>query len=181
MEWIRSDLPDLPLFTCLIQLSGTDEGHISDDTIWKALYTNAEEFKKLAKYGTTCPVLSLSKSSMDGPRALRVPRGSGEGLKTRCRAIPQMRISVEQLHVESTDCVETNSQDEKTVEDMRWLAELNAKQNPSAMLTNLGVSPSNPVTGSTRGRSPKCTTLTSVPVSTPFAPAYSYDFTIREG
>lgn len=85
---------------------------------------------------------------------------------------------------------------------MRWLAELNAKQNPSAMLTNLGVSPSNPVTGSTRGRSPKCvsptssslhlthqliillplrTTLTSVPVSTPFAPAYSYDFTIREG
>ncbi|OWZ74718.1 hypothetical protein C366_07006 [Cryptococcus neoformans Tu401-1] len=124
---------------------------------------------------------SASQSSMDGPRALRVPRGSGEGLKTRCRAIPQMRISVEQLHVESTDCVETNSQDEKTVEDMRWLAELNAKQNPSAMLTNLGVSPSNPVTGSTRGRSPKCTTLTSVPVSTPFAPAYSYDFTIREG
>lgn len=50
-----------PLFTCLIQLSGTDEGHISDDTIWKALYTNAEEFKKLAKYGTTCPVLSLSE------------------------------------------------------------------------------------------------------------------------
>lgn len=84
MEWIRSDLPDLPLFTCLIQLSGTDEGHISDDTIWKALYTNAEEFKKLAKYGTTCPVLSLSKSSMDGPRALRVPRGSGEGLKSDC-------------------------------------------------------------------------------------------------
>lgn len=47
-----------PLFTCLIQLSGTDEGHISDDTIWKALYTNAEEFKKLAKYGMTCLVLS---------------------------------------------------------------------------------------------------------------------------
>lgn len=79
-----------------------------------------------------------------------------------------MRISVEQLHVESTDCVETNSQDEKTVEDMRWLAELNAKQNPSAMLTNLGVSPSNPVTGSTRGRSPKCNHPNFGPCVDPF-------------
>lgn len=31
---------------------------------------------------------SASQSSMDGPRALRVPRGSGEGLKSDCPSVP---------------------------------------------------------------------------------------------
>ncbi|AAW44929.1 hypothetical protein CNBL0420 [Cryptococcus deneoformans B-3501A] len=129
MEWVRSELPDLPPSTCPPEWSEADEPDPSDDAIWKALYAKAEDFKKLvAKYGMTCLVLQ-PLNQFDG-----WPEGSKRAEWVRRKAEKWLplcsKLAVEQLQVGSNDYAEANAPDEKTAEDMRWLAELGAKQNP---------------------------------------------------
>ncbi|AFR98803.1 3-dehydroshikimate dehydratase [Cryptococcus neoformans C23] len=129
MEWVRSELPDLPPSTCPPEWSEADEPDPSDDAIWKALYAKTEDFKKLvAKYGMTCLVLQ-PLNQFDG-----WPEGSKRAEWVRRKAEKWLplcsKLGVEQLQVGSNDYAEANAPDEKTAEDMRWLAELGAKQNP---------------------------------------------------
>ncbi|OXB33630.1 3-dehydroshikimate dehydratase [Cryptococcus neoformans] len=115
MEWVRSELPDLPPSTCPPEWSEADEPDPSDDAIWKALYAKTEDFKKLvAKYGMTCLVLQ-PLNQFDG-----WPEGSKRAEWVRRKAEKWLplcsKLGVEQLQVGSNDYAEANAPDEKTAE-----------------------------------------------------------------
>ncbi|ALO69296.1 hypothetical protein CNG02985 [Cryptococcus deneoformans JEC21] len=129
VSWVRSRRPGLPPSSCPPEWKEADEPDPSDEEIWQALYQEAPELISLAtNYGLR--ILALQPlNQFDG-----WPEGSVRAEWVRRKAerwLPLCsKLEVELLQVGANDYAEADASDEKTAEDMRWLAELGAKQNP---------------------------------------------------
>ncbi|GFZ52285.1 hypothetical protein JCM24511_10058 [Saitozyma sp. JCM 24511] len=129
LNWVKQQVPDLPASTCPDGWGEGGEPDPSDDQIWNVLYSKAEDVKALAKsYGLT--VLMLQPlNQFDGwpegsPRANWVRRKAERWLPLCAK------LGVEMLQVGSNDFRDATGSDDSTALDLRWLAELGARQQP---------------------------------------------------
>ncbi|ODN81782.1 hypothetical protein L202_02155 [Cryptococcus amylolentus CBS 6039] len=129
VAWVRSELPNLPASTCPPEWSEGGEPDPSDTEIWDAFYAKTDSFKALAaKYGLTILILQ-PLNQFDG-----WPEGSKRAEWVRRKAEKWLvlcsKLGVEQIQVGSNDYAEANAPDEKTADDLRWLAEYASNLSP---------------------------------------------------
>ncbi|KIR27124.1 hypothetical protein I309_04068 [Cryptococcus deuterogattii LA55] len=129
MTWVRDQRPDLPGSTCPPEWSEANEPDPSDEEIWQALYSLAPDFVRLARrYGVKLVVLQ-PLNQFDG-----WPAGTEKAEWVRRKAerwLPLCsKLGVEFLQVGSNDWAQACAHDDKTAEDMRWIAELGVRQDP---------------------------------------------------
>lgn len=141
-----------PESTCPPEWSEANEPDPSDEEIWQALYSLAPDFVRFARrYGVKLVVLQ-PLNQFDGwlagtERAEWVRRKAQRWLPL-CSKLgveflqvcfhelatlslaPLREWTNDGLQVGSNDWVQACANDDKTAEDMRWIAELGAKQDP---------------------------------------------------
>ncbi|WRT68156.1 uncharacterized protein IL334_005131 [Kwoniella shivajii] len=129
VAWVRSRRPELPKSTCPADWKEADEPDPSDTTLWNALYAEAP---KLVEYAASCGLQLLALQPLnqfDG-----WPRGTSRAQWVRRKAekwLPLCALlKVELLQVGANDYAEANASDQDTADDLRWIAELGARQQP---------------------------------------------------
>ncbi|ODO05015.1 hypothetical protein I350_05627 [Cryptococcus amylolentus CBS 6273] len=127
--WVRQQKPELPESTCPPAWAEFREPDPSDSEIWAALSTFAPKFTALAnQYGLTVIVLqplNHFEGWPEGHEREEWSRRKAERWLSLCA-----ELGVEFLQVGANDRKDASADDEKTASDMRWLADLGAKQEP---------------------------------------------------
>ncbi|OCF44443.1 hypothetical protein I317_01703 [Kwoniella heveanensis CBS 569] len=127
VAWVRSKV-DLPPSTCPEEWKVDDEPDPSDDVIWTALFNHADALKSLADHYALKLGMLQPLNQFDG-----WPRGHERGEWSRRKASLWLKLCSElgvgYLQVGANDQIEEGDKDnEKTAEDMAWLADEAAKQ-----------------------------------------------------
>ncbi|KAK8843513.1 hypothetical protein IAR55_007173 [Kwoniella newhampshirensis] len=127
VAWVRSKVPNLPPSTCPEEWKVDDEPDPSDTQIWNALFDHTDELKALAQRHELRLLMLQPLNQFDG-----WPEGSerGEWVKRKVELWVKLcsRLTVDFLQVGANDQADANGGDEKTAQDMRWLAEIASKQ-----------------------------------------------------
>ncbi|WVQ77318.1 hypothetical protein IAR50_007002 [Cryptococcus sp. DSM 104548] len=127
--WVREQEPDLPKSTCPPAWSMHGEPDPSDDEIWTALYTYAPKFTALAaNYGLKCIVLQPFNHFDGWPEGHEREEWAKRKAERWVKLCSELEI--EYIQVGGNDQKEATAGDEKTAADLRWIADLGAKQNP---------------------------------------------------
>ncbi|WVF67203.1 hypothetical protein IAT40_001951 [Kwoniella sp. CBS 6097] len=126
VAWVRSKA-DLPPSTCPEGWKVDDEPDPSDDEIWSALFNHADALKSLAEhYGLKLGMMQ-PLNQFDG-----WPAGHKRGEWSRRKAALWLKLcsalGVGYLQVGANDQSDADADDDKTAEDMAWLADQAAKQ-----------------------------------------------------
>ncbi|WVQ77669.1 hypothetical protein IAR50_007358 [Cryptococcus sp. DSM 104548] len=127
--WVREQRPGLPESTCPAAWAEFSEPDPSDEAIWTALYDLARQFTTLAaEHGLKVVVLqplNHFEGWPEGHERCEWVRRKAERWLLLCA-----KLGVEFLQVGGNDRKDATAGDEKTASDMRWLAELGARQDP---------------------------------------------------
>ncbi|WVF72588.1 hypothetical protein IAT40_007405 [Kwoniella sp. CBS 6097] len=129
VAWVRSRRPELPAFTCPREWQEADEPDPSDTEIWAALNEDAPKLVQSASKRGIKILAIQPLNQFDG-----WPEGSKRSEWVRRKAEKWLylcsQLQVEMIQVGANDYAEANAPDSKVAEDLRWIAELGASQNP---------------------------------------------------
>ncbi|KAL7418290.1 hypothetical protein Q5752_006746 [Cryptotrichosporon argae] len=127
VDWVRQHHPDLPASTCPEAWCEGGEPDPADDGLWTALYDSAKAVKELAAaHGLTIVALQPLNQFDGWPEGH--PRREWSRRKAE-RWLPLCSLlGIEMLQVGSNDKPDASTDLDVYAGDMRWIAELGAKQ-----------------------------------------------------